>query len=133
VTLSTLFVYGTLMRGEARHHYLANHTEFVCEGAVNGTLVYLGEYPGLLEGDGIVQGELFRLLDPDRLWPVLDQMEGDEYDRVERQVETAQGIVPAQMYALRPEAARLLDGAPAPVIASGSWRSFLSRSDAKSA
>jgi gamma-glutamylcyclotransferase (GGCT)/AIG2-like uncharacterized protein YtfP len=134
VTLSALFVYGTLMRGESRHHYLVDRAEFVKEGTVRGTLVHLGEYPGLLlDGEAVVQGELFRLFDSDRLWPVLDEMEGDEYNRVERQVETAEGMVLAQLYALRPEAARLPDGSSAPVIASGSWRSFLSKSDAKSA
>jgi len=76
-----LFVYGTLMKGERRHHYLAGADAVgTCRAArVPGLLLDLGDYPGLLPAANTgsqVGGELYELRRPDVLLPVLDQVEG---------------------------------------------------------
>ena len=106
------FAYGTLMRGECRPHYLEGQCEFIGSSSVPGTLVNLGEYPGLvLDGRSLVKGELFRMLDPVTLLPRLDAMEGDEYERLT--IDT--GDVSAWVYRVR-------DPHDAPIIPSGDWR-----------
>jgi gamma-glutamylcyclotransferase (GGCT)/AIG2-like uncharacterized protein YtfP len=75
-----LFVYGTLMRGFGLHRVLAGGATFVGEGRVAGCLLDLGAYPGLVEGEGTVRGEVYRLDQP-ALLPALDREEGREYER----------------------------------------------------
>lgn len=114
-----LFVYGTLRRGELRAPLLARHRPRRWEPArVAGALVDLGEYPGLIDGDGEVRGELVELDDPADALAELDEVEeflgygraGSLYRRV---IVRADGV-PAWTY-------RWL-GAPGPRIASGDWR-----------
>ena len=108
---SLLFVYGTLMSGQCRHHHIQNYVDFLGERSVQGTLVHLGAYPGLLlEGHGRVFGELYSVVDPDKLWPLLDGVEGSEYERKLVDV----GGAMAWTYVL----AQTGDW---PVIASGRW------------
>jgi gamma-glutamylcyclotransferase (GGCT)/AIG2-like uncharacterized protein YtfP len=64
-----LFVYGTLRPslaavGPAR---LVHDLEFVGPATTPGVLVDLGDYPGLIGGDGTVHGDLLRITDPARL------------------------------------------------------------------
>ena len=47
--------------------------------------------------------QLFTSDDLPAHWARLDAFEGDEYERVAIAVETAQGPLTAQIYALRPE------------------------------
>ncbi len=77
-----LFVYGTLMRGEPLYPVLRNVARFEGEGRARGTLVSFGDYPGLLDGDGWVRGEVYVLDDPDLL-PIVDREE-EEYNFVRR-------------------------------------------------
>ncbi|MBI1185825.1 MAG: hypothetical protein GC206_00535 [Alphaproteobacteria bacterium] len=42
-----LFVYGTLLEGEANHHRIARHCNRCADAAVRGTLHDLGAYPGM--------------------------------------------------------------------------------------
>ena len=44
-----LFVYGTSMRGQAKHSLLSPHADFVCKGRIRGLLYNLGPYPGCVE------------------------------------------------------------------------------------
>jgi gamma-glutamylcyclotransferase (GGCT)/AIG2-like uncharacterized protein YtfP len=70
-------VYGTLMQGgggQALAGIGAGMT-YVGPCQLRGELYDLGEYPGLLEGDGIVKGEVFTLRDPSVLQR-LDRYEG---------------------------------------------------------
>jgi gamma-glutamylcyclotransferase (GGCT)/AIG2-like uncharacterized protein YtfP len=69
-----LFVYGTLRRGESRHALLEG-ARYARDGTVEGELVDLGDYPGLVAGPGRVTGELFAIGDP-ALLRALDQYEG---------------------------------------------------------
>ena len=118
-----LFVYGSLMQGLELHGQLAGAT-FVARGRILGTLVSLGKYPGLVEGDGDVRGELYRL-DRAAMLCAIDELE--EYDahrpdeslylRVEREVRLDDGsIVRAWVYLYNE------DAGDAPAIASGDWR-----------
>jgi gamma-glutamylcyclotransferase (GGCT)/AIG2-like uncharacterized protein YtfP len=68
------------MRGYALHGVLARGATFLGRGSVSGRLLGLGRYPGLIEGRGRVQGEIYRLDDP-QLLPVLDREEGYNFVR----------------------------------------------------
>lgn len=73
-----IFLYGGLMRGFEMHESLNldSVTEFLGEARCRGTLYDLGEYPGMtLEGNGRVQGELYRVLDDEAI-PLMDRHEG---------------------------------------------------------
>src|SRR5690606_31281516 len=61
-----LFLYGTLMRGEAAHARfgLATRAVYVGDACVAGQLHELDGYPTLVPGGGRVEGEVHRLLDP---------------------------------------------------------------------
>ncbi len=111
-----LFVYGTLMRGEASHALLAG-APFLGDAttAARFTLVDLGAYPALVEGgSSAVQGELYA--SSAELLAVLDAFE--EHPRVYRRaaIELAGGGA-AEAYVLPAQLAR---GRPA--IAGGDWR-----------
>ena len=75
-----LFAYGTLMRGYGLHAVLARRATAVGDGTVRGRLLDLGRYPGLVDGNGRVHGEIYRLDDP-QLLPVLDREEGYNFVR----------------------------------------------------
>jgi gamma-glutamylcyclotransferase (GGCT)/AIG2-like uncharacterized protein YtfP len=75
-----LFAYGTLMRGYALHAVLARGATLLATGSVRGRLLDLGSYPGLIDGAGRVQGEVYRLDDPELL-PLLDREEGYNFVR----------------------------------------------------
>lgn len=57
-----MFVYGSLRKKGHNHQFLENE-EFLMKGFVKGTLFKLQEvpYPALLEGDGFIVGELYRV------------------------------------------------------------------------
>ena len=71
--------YGTLMRTfeVQRRLGLAPELRFVSNCRIPGRLYDLGDYPGLVEADGEVRGEVFELLGP-RTLEKLDEFE--EYD-----------------------------------------------------
>lgn len=75
-SIHTVFVYGTLLRGESNHRLLKD-AEFVGEArtAPEYDLVNLGAFPGMvLGGDTAVTGEIFRV-DYETL-AALDRLEG---------------------------------------------------------
>jgi gamma-glutamylcyclotransferase (GGCT)/AIG2-like uncharacterized protein YtfP len=78
------------MRGYSLHRVLASASTFLDEGAVRGRLLDLGRYPGLIDGDGRVRGEIYRLDDPELL-PVLDREEGYNFERRRAIVTLANG------------------------------------------
>ena len=88
--LPLLFVYGTLMRGEPAHRLLLGRTTFVEEGHTDGLLLDLGQFPGVIEGNGRVGGEVFRLDRPELL-ETLDDYEGYNFGRCETAVTLASG------------------------------------------
>jgi gamma-glutamylcyclotransferase (GGCT)/AIG2-like uncharacterized protein YtfP len=70
-----LFVYGSLRRGGEFHHYLAG-ARFAGPAWTRGRIIQAGAYPGLVEGDGRVEGELYELADPAADLERLDDVEG---------------------------------------------------------
>lgn len=71
--MTTVFVYGTLLRGMQRSTALRG-ARFLGLGEVNGVLLNLTHYPGLMAGNGRVSGELYEV-DNDTL-KTLDRIEG---------------------------------------------------------
>jgi gamma-glutamylcyclotransferase (GGCT)/AIG2-like uncharacterized protein YtfP len=69
-----VFVYGTLMRGCSRHHFLSDG-QFEGEASTDGRLLSLGEYPALIDGAGTVRGELYSFEDLPAALDVLDDVE----------------------------------------------------------
>jgi len=60
-----LFVYGTLKRGKSANYLLQNAT-FIREARAPGFVLLdlstpRGDYPGMVRGDGTVEGELFEV------------------------------------------------------------------------
>jgi gamma-glutamylcyclotransferase (GGCT)/AIG2-like uncharacterized protein YtfP len=94
----SVFVYGSLMRGLELHRHIEFGT-FVSQGTTKGVLLSLGRYPGLVDGDAIVRGEIYRFADLPAALDVLDDIEdfdatnpdGSMYVRVARPVMTDDG------------------------------------------
>ena len=119
-----IFVYGLLMRGLELNGHLDGGA-FVGCGRVDGRLVSLGAYPGLIDGSGDVRGELYRFDDLPAALDVLDDVEEFDatdperslYLRVAKTVRKDDGSeVAAWVYRFNGPT----DGAPA--IAGGDWR-----------
>jgi len=75
-----LFVYGTLCRGAsgALHPLLSTDTEYCCEASLPGKLYEIDGYPGAVNSPSAgttIQGELYRLHHPQRLFQRLDAYE----------------------------------------------------------
>jgi len=91
VTPNALFVYGTLMRDRSNHAriQLAIRIE---PATVRGLLVGLPEgYPALIDGEGIVHGELAFFDDLGAILPDLDEYEGALYRRIRCEATTRDG------------------------------------------
>ena len=70
-----VFVYGTLMEGETNHHYLENST-FLDMATIEGYEMYnVGWYPAIIDGDGLIIGELYKV--PTNDMPSIDMLEGE--------------------------------------------------------
>lgn len=70
-----VFVYGTLMNGETNHHYLEN-SKFSGMATIEGYEMYsMGGYPAIIDGDGIIIGELYQV--PNIDIPSIDMLEGE--------------------------------------------------------
>lgn len=108
-----LAVYGSLAPGQKNHGQLADLAGEWQPGAVRGLLLESGwgaaqGYPGL-HPDPFgpeVRVQLFTSDDLPAHWSRLDAFEGEEYARVEIEVDLGTYSVTAQIYALRPEPAR---------------------------
>ena len=124
--LEKIFVYGTLMRGEIR----SSTTEQICIGegksaTVKGDLADLGAFPGMIEGDGTIKGELYHLDQVYTALQTLDSIEGfygygsedSLYNRTIVKVQTDDGIEWAWTYMYNEQ-----NGSLNPKIKSGDWR-----------
>ena len=70
-----VFVYGTLMKGETNHHYLENST-FLDMATIEGYEMYnVGWYPAIIDGNGLIIGELYQV--PNTDMPSIDMLEGE--------------------------------------------------------
>jgi gamma-glutamylcyclotransferase (GGCT)/AIG2-like uncharacterized protein YtfP len=105
------------MRGFSRHRLLAGAARFVGRARAQGRLVSLGSYPGLVEGTGRVEGELYRLHRSEVLADI-DREEGYNFQRRLIQVRRADGRrARAWVYWYRGSHARAIP------IPAGDWRS----------
>lgn len=122
-----LFVYGTLMEGEANAHHLAGLPHRL--GRARAALHNCGAYPALALGEGEVTGEVVEL--PLERLAAMDALEGSQpggapgglYRRGVLPVMTEAGTLRAYAY-LMDDAARF------PVIPGGDWRSVPGRLEA---
>ena len=56
-----VFVYGTLMKNQRNHGYL-EEAIYIGDGVIDGYQMYdLGRYPGIVEGEGTVLGEVYQV------------------------------------------------------------------------
>jgi gamma-glutamylcyclotransferase (GGCT)/AIG2-like uncharacterized protein YtfP len=117
--------YGSLMKDFGRLDELgirqAIHYIGPCE--VAGTLVDLGEYPGLVPGEGIVQGEMFEISDLESL-KALDRFE--EYSPTEK---INSLYIRLAIHLLKPDKIAWVyiynqDVSNSPVIESGDWKQY---------
>ncbi len=129
--MDKLFVYGTLMRQQSRHHLVADRLKALCPARCEGVLLDMGAYPAMIdaedpsrEGPSWVQGELLLVEDLDSLLPLLDRVEGcaprGESDGLYRRER-----VTVQVGTLQHEAWTYLlcEGVRrGPLIPSGAWR-----------
>ncbi len=101
-----VFVYGTLKRGEVRERCWPRKPVAIDEANVRGALYDLGPYPGLVDGDDVVAGEVWRFAEADMQATLraLDEIEGfrkcenDEYRRAVITCDTAVAQVKAWTY-----------------------------------
>src|SRR5262245_17230433 len=103
---TAVFVYGTLKQGEVREKCWPRKPVAIEKASVRGALYDLGPFPGLVAGEDVVVGELWRL-DAEEMRETLaklDQVEGscggadDEYRRVVIACETVAEMVEAWTY-----------------------------------
>lgn len=103
------FVYGTLAPGCPNEHILAPIEGMWREGTVKGTLYHEGwgaeqGYPGIVLDDAgeKVPGMLFSSEALNEHWNMLDEFEGEGYQRTSGMVALEDGShVEAQIYSLR--------------------------------
>ena len=123
--MTFIFIYGTLLPG-LRLEAQMRGARFVAAAQVLGRLVDVGRYPGFLQGDGLVTGEVYEVdeLHLARLDLVEDMVPGDraasQYWR--EQVTVAAGQLhgqPVQTYVYK----RPVDGCTA--IAHGDYRRYI--------
>jgi gamma-glutamylcyclotransferase (GGCT)/AIG2-like uncharacterized protein YtfP len=83
--LDLLFVYGTL-RSEFDNHYarlLRKEATFLRQATVAGSIYRVEHYPAFRpQPEDEVHGELYRLDTPEATLAVLDEYEGEEFERV---------------------------------------------------
>ena len=101
-----VFVYGSLRRGERYHLLLAESKVEALQAWTKGELIDTGwGYPGLMEGEDRVYGELYRV--DEKTLARLDHLEGYQsdapvkpggYRRVRRRIYTDRGPVKAYVY-----------------------------------
>ncbi|MDA0748307.1 MAG: gamma-glutamylcyclotransferase [bacterium] len=99
-----IFVYGTLRTAvrDPQYRMLNTHTDFLSFGSFQGIMHDLGSYPGVVPSDqeeDRVIGEVYTLIQPDKVLPILDDYEGPEYSREQHTVSLDDGEeVTAWMY-----------------------------------
>ncbi len=94
--MTYLFVYGTLRRGERADVSKKCAATYVGVARARGKMFRVEDHPGMVESDDEsdkVIGEVYRLEDALRAWPVLDEYEGDEFERSVTSVRMADGQI----------------------------------------
>ena len=87
-----LFVYGTLCSGQTARSLVADHVARSEPATTEGRIyAFPMGYPGMVEGDGAVRGELLWLSELAAALPLLDAYEGEDFERVLRRVRRQDG------------------------------------------
>ncbi|GAE89786.1 gamma-glutamylcyclotransferase family protein [Acetivibrio straminisolvens] len=128
-----VFVYGTLMKGFCNYkRYLKGRISRITPGKTYGLLYHLpGGYPGLLPGNGIIEGEIVEPVD-EKLLKSLDRLEGynkgssnNLYIREPRSISTENGEeVTCWIYIYKDERYAKENGI---LVPDGNWRKFVDR------
>jgi gamma-glutamylcyclotransferase (GGCT)/AIG2-like uncharacterized protein YtfP len=114
-----IFVYGTLLRGEANHSWLGNAQYLGPDSLSSGTLVDLGDYPMLIPGTATIGGELYGITQT--ILADLDELEEHPTVYCRRPTCLTSGRL-AWVYWGQPDQAR-----DYPPIPGGSWRAHRTR------
>ncbi len=73
-----IFVYGTLMKGRSNYVHFLAPAEPVTRGEIKGFTMYdIGSFPGIVKGDGIVKGEVYKVNETQL--QAIDRLEGEGY------------------------------------------------------
>jgi len=90
--LDRLFVYGTLRQGQTARSLVANQITRCVKAQMRGAIyAFPMGYPGFIEGDGEVHGEVVWLTELAATFGLLDAYEGADFARVVRQVTLESG------------------------------------------
>jgi gamma-glutamylcyclotransferase (GGCT)/AIG2-like uncharacterized protein YtfP len=90
--LDRLFVYGTMRQGQTARSLIANQIARCVPAHTTGSIyAFPMGYPGFIEGDGPVVGEVLWLAELAATFGLLDAYEGLDFVRVLRQVTLASG------------------------------------------
>ncbi|MDB4959841.1 MAG: hypothetical protein JWO36_7410 [Myxococcales bacterium] len=117
--LDRLFVYGTMRQGQTARSLIANQISRCVKAHTTGQIyAFPMGYPGFIEGDGKVIGEVLWLTELAATFGLLDAYEGQDFVRVIRKVtiETGEELW-AWVYALA-DAGAIRVGTP---LADGDW------------
>ena len=123
-SISQVFMYGTLMKGESRHNVVEKTTSGdMVNATCRGRLLNLGSFPGMIpDADSVVKGELYTFSEMSDILRRLDSIEGylgtgrpdSLYTRAIVSVSTPEGSEWAWTY--------IYNGRDGSVIDSGDWR-----------
>jgi len=88
-----LFVYGTLLHGQAARSMVGNHVARWEQASITGRMyAFPMGYPGVVdEGDDRIVGELMWLSDLAAAFALLDAYEGDDFVRILKRVQRLDG------------------------------------------
>ena len=97
--LERLFVYGTLAPGEKNHHLLGGISGTWESGSCNGRIftqtrgVHIGLpcFESTVDGEAFI-GKIFSSTELNTRWKILDEFEGELYDRRLVSAKTEQGL-----------------------------------------
>lgn len=120
--LDRLFVYGTMRQGMTARSLVASSVTRCVKASTSGQIyAFPMGYPGFIEGDGRVVGEVLWLSELAATFGLLDAYEGEDFARVLRQVtiETGEELW-TWIYALADPGAIKLGT----LIAHGDWVRF---------
>jgi len=120
--LDRLFVYGTIRQGQTARSLITGAVTRCVKAWTTGQIyAFPMGYPGYVEGNGRVVGEVLWLTDLAATFGLLDAYEGEDFVRILRQVTTEAGeTLWTWIYVLAdPEAVKL-----GTLIAHGDWVRF---------
>ena len=129
---STLFVYGSLMKGMVHHNKLASFVKDLKPASCEGALYRLPVgYPAMVEGPGTVKGEILTLNSFKDIIKIIDEFEGFSptnpekglYSRLEKPVLVDGAKKPSTCFVYVLNSSRLPKDAVA--IASGDYRASM--------